>query len=128
MEPAALRERIRQCGEETIKLAYTYGALMLSPYLDTSLAPFTTPEHAPPTANEPDDLIQLKALRELTALAYEKADINLIMQKSLHGIYAGVGMDRVVIMMLNREKTQLQARLEQIVELTEENRKENGIE
>ena len=110
MEPAALRERIRQCGEETIKLAYTYGALMLSPYLDTSLAPFTTPEHAPPTANEPDDLIQLKALRELTALAYEKADINLIMQKSLHGIYAGVGMDRVVIMMLNREKTQLQAR------------------
>jgi Predicted signal transduction protein len=110
IEPRILRQRVRQCGEETIKLAYTYGALMLSPYLDASLAPFLTAEKTVQQPNEPDDLIQLKTLRELTTLAYEKADINLIMQKSLHGIYQGVGMDRVAILMLNREKTQLQAR------------------
>lgn len=108
VEPQQIRDRIRLCGEETIKQAYNYGALTLSPYLDVYLTPFQ--RKMSPIANAPDDAEQLKTLFELTSLAIEKADINLIMQKALHGIYRGVGMDRVAILMLNREKTLLQPR------------------
>lgn len=110
LDSKEVKKRAKICAEETIRLAYTYGALMLSPYLDAALTPLLTSEKVAMPVNEPDDAIQLKTLRELTALAHEKADINLIMQKSLHGIYAGVGMDRVLVLMLNREKNQLQPR------------------
>lgn len=101
------RKHIAQCAEDTKQLAYTYGALMLTPYLDNTAQPVQTRNTKAIEQKTPDEQIQLKMLRELTTLAYQKADINEIMQKVLAGIYDGVGMDRVVIMMLNRNKTQL---------------------
>jgi HD-like signal output (HDOD) protein len=113
-----VEELTKQCAEETLKLSYTYGALILSPYLDPKIInrPSTKNKQTqitpipPIVINKPDDLLQLKILREITTLAHEKADINQIMQKSLQGIFTGVGMDRVVILMLNREKTKLTPR------------------
>lgn len=101
------KNQIEQCAEDTKQLAYTYGALMLTPYLDNSAAILSGKPPVLPQTNQPDELTQLKVLRELTFLAHQKADINVLMQKVLAGIYNGVGMDRVVIMMLNRNKTQL---------------------
>jgi HD-like signal output (HDOD) protein len=110
-----VEELTKECAEETLKLSYTYGALVLSPYLDPKkinrpgLKNKPAPEKViPPAAiNYPNDLMQLQILREITYLAHEKADINLIMQKSLQGIFNAVGMDQVVILMLNREKNKL---------------------
>ncbi|MDH3354451.1 MAG: HDOD domain-containing protein [Chromatiales bacterium] len=43
---------------------------------------------------EPDYLLQLSILRELSAMLNEKIDINAMMGMVLEGIYRGLGMDR----------------------------------
>lgn len=62
------------------------------------------------TFNQPDPLLQLTILRELSGMLDGKHDINLLLEMVLEGISRGIGMDRALFAMLNPERTRLRAR------------------
>ena len=45
----------------------------------------------------PDPLLQLKILRDITAMMSSKPDLNVVLEMVLEGIHRGVGMDRTVL-------------------------------
>lgn len=59
---------------------------------------------------EPDPLLQLTILRELSGMLDGRHDINLLLEMVLEGISRGIGMDRALFAMLNAERNQLRAR------------------
>lgn len=64
-----------------------------------------------PNCPEPDSALQLRVLRELSiSIEQGKADLNLIMELVLEGIYRGVGMDRVVLALVSPDRRLLKAR------------------
>lgn len=74
-------------------------------------------EDTPPPASEqqpeflePDLMLQLSILRDLSSMMGDKHDINLFLEMVLEGVFRGVGMDRTLFAMLNPERTHLRAR------------------
>lgn len=59
---------------------------------------------------EPDPMLQLKILREVTSLIEGKFDINLMLEMVLEGIYRGVGMDRTLFALRTSDHNYLKAR------------------
>jgi len=59
---------------------------------------------------EPDPLLQLNILRDLSGMLVEKPDFNLILEIILEGIYRGVGLDRAVFSMLTADKKEVKAK------------------
>ena len=106
-----VKQKVNYCNHEAIRLVTTYGANMLTPFLDKGAHTMQIPEPGASSENsESSEALQLRMLRELTFLTLEKADINLIIHTALEGIYRGIGMDRVLVLMLNREKNRLTPR------------------
>lgn len=59
---------------------------------------------------EPDALLQLKILRELSTMLQSHHDLNLIMETLLEGVYRGVGMDRALFALYNVQRSQVRAK------------------
>ena len=59
---------------------------------------------------QPDGMLQLKILRELSMLLENGCDMNMIMEMAMEGIYRGVGVDRVLFAMLTPDKKGLRAK------------------
>lgn len=59
---------------------------------------------------DPDPMLQLTILRELSGMLDSKHDINLLLEMVLEGISRGIGLDRTLFAMLNPERTRLRAR------------------
>lgn len=59
---------------------------------------------------EPDPMLQLNILRDLSSMLNDKPDLNIIMETILEGVYRGIGMDRAVFAMLTPDKTLLRAK------------------
>lgn len=111
-ERRPLNRLVQQCTEDTTELARSYGAsvlaqLLQSGNLDPALSELE-PEDSP--YNRPDELLQLKMLRDMTLLASEKRDINLLINTTVEGLSRALGMDRVMVMMLNPAKDTLLTR------------------
>ena len=103
-----VKQAVKRCNYEAVRLVNAYGARMLPPYLDKGTNTLLQPENeVPAVPSESSESLQLRMLRELTFLTLEKADINLMIHTALEGIYRGIGMDRVLVLMLNREKNRL---------------------
>ncbi|MEW6352878.1 MAG: HDOD domain-containing protein [Pseudomonadota bacterium] len=60
---------------------------------------------------EPDPLLQLKILRELSALLNSRPNLNTLLEMVLEGIYRGVGMDRALFTLLTPDHRALRPRL-----------------
>lgn len=111
IDPATVRQRLKRCNYEAVKLVSSYGANMLTPFLDKGANALLQPAaEVPVEVIESSEVLQLRMLRELTFMTQEKADLNLMIHTALEGISRGIGMDRVVVMMLTRDKKQLQPR------------------
>jgi HD-like signal output (HDOD) protein len=111
LDVVQVKQKVKRCNYDSVRLATTYGARMLTPYLDKGANALLLPEQeqvAQPI--ESNEVLQLRMLRELTFLTLEKADINLMIHTALEGISRGIGMDRVLVLMLNREKNRLTPR------------------
>jgi len=63
-----------------------------------------------PEFPEPDPMLQLRILRELSALLEGEFNINLVLEMVLEGIFRGVGMDRTLFALLTADRGQLVAR------------------
>jgi HD-like signal output (HDOD) protein len=59
---------------------------------------------------EPDGSLQLRILREISTSLGQGANLNVLMEMVLEGIYRGVGMDRTVFALLTPRKTGLKAK------------------
>lgn len=53
---------------------------------------------------QPDPLLQLNILRDLSGMLAEKPGLNIILEIILEGIYRGVGLDRTVFAMMTTDK------------------------
>lgn len=60
---------------------------------------------------EPDPMLQLEILRDLSAAMMEKRDLTLIVVRILEGLYKGIGLDRVVFALLTDKKDELAPRI-----------------
>lgn len=59
---------------------------------------------------EPDPLVQLKVLRELSSLIKTNPDLNLILEILLEGIHRGIGMDRAIFALYVPLRSQIRAK------------------
>ena len=108
VKPETLKKSIEQCTKKTEQLLQSYGAGMLVQYLHPGGTILPTPEE--PTPLENDEKLQLQILRELTSLTTEGGDFNVVIQTALEGIYRGIGMDRVIVLIKNKQKKILEPR------------------
>ncbi len=66
---------------------------------------------APPEEwTQPDPMLQLRILREITSMMMTKPDINVVLEMVLEGIHRGVGMDRTVLAMVAPRRTLVKAK------------------
>lgn len=63
-----------------------------------------------PAYPEPDGMLQLKILRELSMLLEKSSDFNLILELVLEGIYRGVGMDRTLFALSSPDRRSVRAK------------------
>lgn len=110
VELKVMRERIEHCTDKTEQMLESYGADILIQYLHPTarVLPDSIVAVEPPKLS--DEALQLKILRELTFLTTEKGDFNIVIQTALEGIYRGIGMDRVVVLLKNAPKKLLEPR------------------
>ncbi len=103
-----LVERIEQCTQDTEKLLQSYGAEVLIQYLHPGAG---TPLNNPEIEEEiSDEALQLQMLRELTFLTMDRGDFNVVIQTALEGIYRGIHMDRVMVLLKSADKKSLEPR------------------
>lgn len=69
----------------------------------------TVPESvaAPP---EPDAMLQLQMLQDISAALQEKPGLNVILEMVLEGIYRGIAMDRAIFAVLSPDRKKLQCK------------------
>ena len=114
MTTEELRPRLENNARQAITLATEYGAHIAADHIP--LPPqISPPEKAAPVLfaayAQPDPVLQLKILRELSSMLTKEADYNCIIEIVLEGIYRGVGMDRVMYAIYFPQDHRLEARL-----------------
>lgn len=60
---------------------------------------------------EPDPLLQLKILREITVTLGTKPELNVLLEMILEGIHRGVGMDRTVLALITPRRNLVKSKL-----------------
>nr|WP_084632453.1 HDOD domain-containing protein [Shewanella waksmanii] len=113
VEVDEFKGRMIRCTKATAKLADAYGAKVLVDFLPKTelLTLDYQVAEVEQFVREPNQLIQLKKLRELTNCAVEQADFNRVLTVTLEGILEGLGVDRCALMLLSPNRKRLQPRL-----------------
>lgn len=119
LEANETRKLLHKNVRDAHEMAANAGAHLALPYIpqpDGAHAQRSTGHHSQSAAKspfpEPDSSLQLRVLRELSmSIEAGKADLNLVMELVLEGIYRGVGMDRVMLALVSPDRRMLKARL-----------------
>lgn len=64
-----------------------------------------------PTWCEPDPMLQLKILREITVTLASRPELNVLLEMVLEGLHRGVGMDRTVLALITPRRNLVKAKL-----------------
>jgi HD-like signal output (HDOD) protein len=104
MSEQQMRRKLKHCTEQSVELAVSYGAKALTKFLDpqADLSRFERDD-----GHHSDEMVQLEMLRELTQIANEQGDLNVLVNTAIEGLHRGVGMDRVIVFMLNQAKDKM---------------------
>jgi HD-like signal output (HDOD) protein len=104
------REIVYENAKAAVEVAKDYGmgqysSLILLPRnLETKVASDEKTEE-PVRYQEPDPLLQLEILKELTTFVNDgQSDYNLLFSTLLEGIYRGIGMDRVLLLLVSPDR------------------------
>jgi HD-like signal output (HDOD) protein len=94
---------VKANAEEAADTATFYGAVKASTLIpvpgnksETAEGEDVPAEEAVQTFIEPDPMLQLQILRELSTLMESKPDFNSVLEMVLEGMYRGIGMDRTL--------------------------------
>lgn len=108
--PKQLKQRVEQCSEQTEKLLSFYGAADLKPYLNSSCEADSEASEERAESELSRAQLQLDLLREMTQVAIEKPDINLLFHTLMEGVQRGIGLSRVVVILTSHSQEWGQAR------------------
>ena len=110
-----MRGKLHHNAREASRIAGIYGAGAAAraiplpggrtPKMDEELEQEKREQHP-----EPNGMLQLKILRELSMMLDDKPNFNLIMELVLEGIYRGIGMDRTLFALLTPDRKGIKAK------------------
>lgn len=103
--PEAVRDTALEAAREAEGLATGMGVR-----LGARFAPASLSDSTPREPISPDPERQLALLRDLSDMLSRRASINDILLCVLEGIHVGVGMERVALLIVNPERTKVQAK------------------
>jgi hypothetical protein len=107
-------ERVKENATEAARVAASYGATAAARLIpvpsNTVIVLEAEEEIEHPEYPEPDLMLQLKILREVSGLIAAKPDINSLLQMVLEGIFRGVGMDRTLFALLSPDRLMLRTK------------------
>jgi len=114
-------QRIHANAKEATQTAASWGAAAASQliplprgYGEESVIPAVKeeePQPEEPRFFQPDPLLQLRILRELSVLLNDrKPDYNLFMSEVIEGIFRGIGMDRILFALLSQNRRSLEVK------------------
>lgn len=106
---AEIRKRLQEAGDRAADVLKASGASQLVRFIQVGATVQAEAEDAAGEGftGEPDLKLQLAILRELNSLASGKIDINLVLQLLLEGLHRGAGLPRVMIALLNPQRSEL---------------------
>jgi len=100
------RSMVERNAAEAIEVANNHGLGKYTDLIKSEVVSQTSNDHERPLA--PDFLVQLEVLQELsTLLRSGKLDINLLFSTLLEGINRGIGMDRVILLLVSADRRAL---------------------
>lgn len=109
-----ITEELHHNAREAAHIAGYYGAANAAKAIpQPGDIPTEEPDALPediPAFPEPDSMLQLRVLRELSATLEGATDFNMIMELVLEGIYRGIGMDRVTFALVTPDRKGLRAK------------------
>ncbi|MBW6477048.1 MAG: HDOD domain-containing protein [Chromatiales bacterium] len=114
-DPKDLSQLLHQNAREAAMIATHFGAASAAKAIPVpsqhahEQAPVPT-EATPPPFPEPDGMLQLKIIRELSQMVESSRNFNMIMELVLEGIYRGVGMDRTLFAMVSPDRRELRSK------------------
>lgn len=106
-------KRLHECARRAATTASEYGAEMASHLIPLPGRAPSGRAAAGPAQPAPDGFnaqLQLRILRELSAMLSERVDLNALLGTVLEGIYRGVGMDRAVLALVTPDGSRLKAK------------------
>lgn len=104
------REIVQDTAEQAVDIARTYGTEAVSRLIPSKnqASPATLGEAnevaKAPVLSPGDPELQLKLLRELSLAATDIADVNTIMQMVIEGIHRGIGLPRVAVGFVKKDR------------------------
>lgn len=104
-------DQIHHNAREAAEIATYYGAASAAQAIPVPNGTVRAMEPEPVIEYpQPDGMLQLRILRELSMQLDSGTDLNTMMEMVMEGIYRGVGMDRVLFAMLTPDKKGLRAK------------------
>lgn len=104
------RQMVREMAEKAVDIARTYGAEEVCYLIPSSRAaalldhPISVPDEYPEEPRPGDPKLQLNILRDLSMAATDVGDINTIMRMVVEGVHRGVGLPRVAVALIRKER------------------------
>lgn len=106
-------QKVQENARQAVELARTYGASTAASLIPSPDSPLQEEIEEDIPVNlypEPDPVVQLNVLRDLSNLLETKPNLNLILELVLEGVYRGIGMDRALFALLTPERNQIRAK------------------
>lgn len=99
VSPEVAFKDAQKMAEQAAEVVSVFGAESIS-----RLIPISGREPAQVAVIEPDPNFQLKVLRDLSSAVQQGTDVNTLFQIVMEGLYKGVGLDRVGVVLLVRDQ------------------------
>jgi len=104
---------VKESARKAAEVATLYGIPTIAKLIPGVEVSVEEPDEKPDESvefPEPDPLVQLEILRELSQLVKTNPDLNLILEILLEGIHRGVGMDRALFALYVPLRSQIRAK------------------
>lgn len=114
IEKNQVKSILYENADKAVEVARLFGASVIIKYLPVSKnVGVQTAEDEygfNPGCPEPNPLLQLNILRDLSSMLDSEPNFNLILDIILEGIYRGIGLDRAVFALLSPDKKEVKAK------------------
>ncbi len=116
MDLDSLEQQQHDNAQQAVRIASYYGAKAAAQTIPTPGRDKSKLEVEPETETvqrypEPDPMLQLHVLRELSQVARKKAGFGLVAEMILEGIHRGIGLDRVLLALVSVDRKALVGKL-----------------
>lgn len=108
-----LHAQVMESANEAVEVAIKYGNKALLNQIPSSKSIHglgDIEEGAPEDLMHPDQELQLKVLQDLSSMIMSGVDMNAIFQTILEGIHRGVGLERVVLAIFDKNRDFIEAK------------------